>query len=83
MKILLTGFNRFGNLESNPSQLVVEEMARRAETRQWAELVTEVLPTEFAGAGNRIAELIRSSAGDSRNSPGARGVESGRHGSAG
>jgi pyroglutamyl-peptidase len=59
MKILLTGFNRFGNLESNPSQLVVEEMARRAETRQWAELVTEVLPTEFAGAGNRIAELIR------------------------
>jgi len=57
--ILLTGFNRFGNLEVNPSQLVVERIARRMRSRGRADVVTVVLPTEFAASGVRIQELIR------------------------
>jgi pyroglutamyl-peptidase len=59
MKILLTGFNRFGNMESNPSQLIVEALAKRAKADNGVELIAEVLPTEFAQAGRRIVELIR------------------------
>jgi pyroglutamyl-peptidase len=59
MKILLTGFNRFGNIESNPSQLIVEALAKRAKTDNLTELIAEVLPTEFVLAGKRIVDLIR------------------------
>ena len=55
MKILLTGFNRFGKVRENPSQLIVEEIVRR----RLAGLIAEVLPTEFAAAGKRIRALIR------------------------
>ncbi len=54
-KVLLTGFNRFGKVRENPSQLVVEHFASRGR----AGLITEVLPTEFAAAGRRIRTLIR------------------------
>ena len=59
MKTLLTGFGPFGNVTDNPSQLIVENLAERAREGQWPDLVADVLPTEFAGAGNRIAQLIR------------------------
>jgi pyroglutamyl-peptidase len=55
MKILLTGFNRFGTLRDNPSQRVVEAIIRR----KMAGLTAEVLPTEFIAAGKRIRDLIR------------------------
>jgi pyroglutamyl-peptidase len=59
MTTLLTGFNRFGDLEVNPTQLIVESMAKRPGAFPNVDLVTEVLPTEFIGAGNRISQLIR------------------------
>jgi pyrrolidone-carboxylate peptidase len=45
MKILLTGFEPFGGLEINPSQLIVREIAQRTASAGRHELVTEVLPT--------------------------------------
>src|SRR5438034_5693298 len=59
MTTLLTGFNRFGDLEVNPTQLIVESLAERPRTLTNVNLVAEVLPTEFIGAGNRISQLIR------------------------
>jgi pyroglutamyl-peptidase len=53
--ILLTGFNPFGDLAVNPSELIVKSIAER--TREG--LVTEVLPTEYRRAGDRMRELIR------------------------
>jgi pyroglutamyl-peptidase len=55
MRILLTGFEPFGKLEANPSQLIVERLADGA----GRDLVAEVLPTEYAAAGARIRALIR------------------------
>ena len=57
MKILLTGFNAFGTVKVNPSQLIVEHFA--ANPPDGIDLITEVLPTEFEAAGNRIRALIR------------------------
>lgn len=55
--ILLTGFNPFGGLEVNSSQLIVESIAER--TRERGDMVTEVLPTEYGRAGERMRDLIR------------------------
>ena len=49
--ILLTGFNRFGGLGLNPSQLIVESIAARARERGLTDLIAEVLPTEYRRAG--------------------------------
>jgi pyroglutamyl-peptidase len=59
MKTLLTGFNGFGSVLLNPSQLVVETRAERARQAGSNDLITEVLPTEFVQAGKRIVQLIR------------------------
>ena len=59
MKILLTGFDRFGDLANNPSQAIVEDIGRRAEELGLSELTTEVLPVEYAEAERRMVELIR------------------------
>ena len=45
MTTLLTGFNRFGDLEVNPTQLIVEGMAKRPGAFTNVNLVAEVLPT--------------------------------------
>jgi pyroglutamyl-peptidase len=57
--ILLTGFNRFGDLDVNPSELILESIAGRTRASGRTDLVTEVLPTEYRRAGNRLCELIR------------------------
>ena len=59
MKILLTGFEPFGAVRVNPSAKIVEELAARASSAQRVNLVTKILPTEFAAAGNQIRRLIR------------------------
>ena len=59
MKILLTGFEPYGAVEINPSEQIVRRIAARARVRRNADLVTEILPTEFAAAGKRIRQLIR------------------------
>jgi pyroglutamyl-peptidase len=56
MKTLLTGFVPFGDVAVNPSQLIVQQIAQR---REFPELLTAVLPVEFAVAGDCIRQLIR------------------------
>ena len=58
-KILLTGFDAFGSLQQNPSELVVRQIAERARAEGRRDLVSEVLPTQYAAAGKRIRQLIR------------------------
>ena len=58
MKILLTGFNRFSSLSVNSSEAIVHRVEQNCHSEGMG-LVTEVLPTEFVRAGNRIRELIR------------------------
>lgn len=55
MRIVLTGFDSFSGVETNPSQLIAEHFARRGR----AGLVAEVLPTQYAGAAQRIRALVR------------------------
>lgn len=58
MRFLLTGFEPFDQLTTNPSQQIVE----RLKSWDWEpeiETRLEVLPTEYERAGQRITELMR------------------------
>lgn len=55
-RVLVTGFNRFGERASNSSELIVEELAQR----QLPRVVCEVLPTVFRAGAEQIESLIRS-----------------------
>ncbi|MBI1956809.1 MAG: hypothetical protein HYS38_10480 [Acidobacteria bacterium] len=59
MKILLTGFEPYRRLHVNPSEQVVRALAKQEQLRGDADLVTEILPTEYVRAGKRIRQLIR------------------------
>jgi pyroglutamyl-peptidase len=59
MVILVTGFEPFGGLDVNPSQQIVEALARTSSRPSGIVLETEILPCVFRAAGERIAELIR------------------------
>ena len=59
MTILVTGFEPFDGLAENPAQAIVESLARRAAEQDGHQLVTEILPTAFGPAGERIVTLIR------------------------
>lgn len=59
MTILVTGFEPFDGLAVNPSGAIVEALAQMPPGRHAVELVTEILPTEFRAAGDRIVSLIR------------------------
>ena len=58
MKILLTGFNSFSGVRVNPSELVVRAIAERSRQGR-VEIITEVLPTEYAAATRKLRGLIR------------------------
>jgi pyroglutamyl-peptidase len=55
MRILVTGFEPFGDIVENPSALIVEELARCHQ-----ELHVAILPTEFSAAELAIGDLLRS-----------------------
>lgn len=57
-KILLTGFNAFGNLQINPSQVIVEEINRTKRDFKNIQLYTEILQTEFKASEEKIIKLI-------------------------
>lgn len=62
MKILLTGFEPFGRVRSNPSERIVKKFARTVAALQCKPrdtIVAEVLPVEFAAAEKKIRRLIR------------------------
>lgn len=58
MKILLTGFERFGNLEFNPSEVIVKELSQHGKFSYSFEMIVEILPVNFTVAGDRIQDLI-------------------------
>ncbi|MBI3894640.1 MAG: pyroglutamyl-peptidase I [Acidobacteria bacterium] len=59
MTILVTGFGPFGRWKVNPSERVVQALAKQAHLRGEGDLVTEILPTEYVRAGKRIRQLLR------------------------
>ena len=59
MKILLTGFEAFGSVEENPSQVLVEHMARSHQLPDGIDLVCDILPVEYETTGKRIRGSIQ------------------------
>jgi pyroglutamyl-peptidase len=53
--VLLTGFDAFGGLRMNPSQLIVEAVA----VRKARNVHAAILPTAFREAGRMIRRLVR------------------------
>jgi pyroglutamyl-peptidase len=59
MKILLTGFEAFGTVAENPSQRIVEHFAAKGlAAKQQANLITVVLPVDYAAASRILPELL-------------------------
>jgi pyroglutamyl-peptidase len=56
VKILLTGFVPFGEVETNPSWLIVEAFTSG---NHFPGVIPVVLPTEYAGAGERLRQLLQ------------------------
>jgi pyroglutamyl-peptidase len=54
-RILLTGFNPFGQRKLNSSEMVVNAIASEGSVPS---LITEILPTEFSAAGKRVKQLL-------------------------
>lgn len=59
MKILLTGFEAFGTVEENPSQIIVQHMAKSNNLPDHIELICDVLPVEYETTGHLIRDLIQ------------------------
>jgi len=61
IKILVTGFGPFPGVEINPTGAVIDDCLARVSSRSACkyEARGHILPTEYAGAGQRIQELIR------------------------
>jgi pyroglutamyl-peptidase len=59
MKILLSGFNPFGDLSVNSSEVVVAEIRNRWPGNGEVDLTAEILRTEYRDAEDRIRTLIR------------------------
>jgi len=55
MRVLLTGFEPFGDIAVNPSQCIVEHF--QAQRRD--DLITRILPTEYQRAGDCVRAAIR------------------------
>lgn len=58
-KILVTGFGPFGEIETNPSQLLVDEIRNRVKAVATLDVHTEVLPVVYEDSINRIQDLIQ------------------------
>lgn len=59
MKILLTGFEPFGEFTINPSQMIVETVAKHPQLSTKNNLITAILPTEFRASELKIKQLIK------------------------
>ena len=57
MRVLITGFNSFANIETNPSQLIVEKIDQQKFLPE-IQLTPKVLPTEYTAAGDKLQQLI-------------------------
>jgi pyroglutamyl-peptidase len=54
MKILLTGFEPFGEITDNPSQRIVEHFAAKGQSN----LITAILPVDYAATNRILPELL-------------------------
>ena len=59
VKILLTGFEPFGDLKVNPSQAILESISERQTLCNLHEINTIILPVRFDSAGARIKKTIQ------------------------
>jgi len=59
VKILLTGFEPFGDLKVNPSQAILETMRDGHRLCNLHEINTAILPVSFDSAGARIKKTIQ------------------------
>ncbi len=59
VRILITGFNRFGNLLTNPTEIIIEGIMKEAQRDISNSTFAEILSTEYNAAGKRIQYLIR------------------------
>lgn len=59
MKILLTGFEPFGDLKVNPSQAILERITDGHTLCNLHEINTVILPVRFDSAGARIKKTIQ------------------------
>ena len=59
VKILLTGFEPFGDLEVNPSQVILEKISNRQTLNNIHEINTVTLPVNFDSAGSKIKKTIQ------------------------
>lgn len=61
MRVLVTGFGPFPGVTSNPSQLAVDELQRRADTGRFPgiQVATAVMPVDFAKIPGQLAEMLR------------------------
>lgn len=58
--MLIIGFTRFGQLDFNPTELMMGEVERYGQELEDCEIITHVLETEYEAAGRRICQLITS-----------------------
>jgi len=59
VKILLTGFEPFGDLKVNPSQAILESITDGHTLCNLHEINTVILPVRFDSAGARIKKTIQ------------------------
>jgi pyroglutamyl-peptidase len=59
LKILVTGFTRFGELDFNPTELMMGEITRFTQSFYDCEVLTDVLPTEYDASGRRMGALLK------------------------
>jgi len=58
-KVLVTGFGSFGDIDENPSQVLVEKLASRDRFPDGMELIAEILPVVYGESITIISGLIR------------------------
>ena len=59
VKILLTEFEPFGDLEVNPSQVILGKISERQTLINLHEINTLTLPVNFDSAGTKIKKTIQ------------------------
>jgi len=59
MKVLITGFEPFGEIQINPSQVLVDEIAQQSKQDISLNLEAVILPVTFGKAVSRMQQLIQ------------------------
>lgn len=64
-KILITGFEAFGGMPVNPSQVLVDSISKISfESNFQIEIIAKILPVNFKESGNQMLDLIRENTPD-------------------